>query len=213
MPRKHLFRTNEYPYHISARSNNKDWFQIPMDQCWEIFAEVIAETANRYNFKTHLFVLMDNHFHWILSTPDANLDEGMQYFMTQTSWRIARASNRINKIYGARYKPTLILTTAHYANAHRYVYLNPVKAKICKSPYDYPWSTLTNKSIEIFSAGDFEQEILKEKYSDWLMLVNNEMFYESTKKALRRTVFKYPRDPKSGRRNDTPYCKKSTGTF
>ncbi len=85
----------------------------PLDECWEVFRVTSQEVEVKYGFKTHAFVLMNNHYHWLMNLSQNNLAEGMCYFQTNTSRKIARLSNRINRIYGARYKPTVILEPNH----------------------------------------------------------------------------------------------------
>lgn len=196
MARQPLFRTNEFPYHVVARSNNQDWFQLEMSECWEIFVEEINSTMKSYEFETHAFLLMNNHYHWLLSTPKENLDEGMRYFGTQTSRKIARASGRINKIFGARYKPTLILEESHYENAFRYLHLNPIKAGICSSPNEYQWSTLHDKRIIITDHKEFGSAIPEQNITDWLLQDTSAEFFLKNQRALRRSVFKYPKEIK-----------------
>src|SRR5687767_14154985 len=103
MARKCVILQNEHPYHVRARSNNREWFYLPLEHCWSIYSRYIKETSQKYGFATHNFVLMKNHFHWNVSTPSCNLSEGMQYFMSRTSIAIARSAGRINRIYGSRY--------------------------------------------------------------------------------------------------------------
>lgn len=111
MPRKPISITNEHPYHIIGRSNNRDWFDLPLNYCYEVFTNVLTKVKQNYNFKLHAFVLMNNHYHMILSTPEKNLSQGMRYFMTETSRGIRVKSMRINHIYGGRYRPCLITSS------------------------------------------------------------------------------------------------------
>ncbi|RYZ92641.1 MAG: hypothetical protein EOP06_03645 [Proteobacteria bacterium] len=200
MPRKRLVRQSLFPYSVTARSNNRDWFEIPLEKCWKIFEQVIIETTEKYGFQTHCFVLMANHFHWLLSTPNENLDEGMRYFMTETSRRLARASKRINKIYGARYKPTMIELPEYYANTVRYFYQNPVRAGVTKRVEDYQWSTCQRVSkIELVPKPAFEEFIPSSPVDrlDWFNTLPDSAFNDCMRKALRRREFKYPRHPLS----------------
>ncbi len=202
MPRKRTALQNEYPYHVSARTNNREWFNLPMRVVWEIYVNEVKETSLRYGFISHAFVLMNNHFHWLVSTPNSNLGEGMRYFMTETSRKIARACGRINKIYGARYKPTLIRSDGHYMNAFRYVYQNPLRAKICNSVDEYPWSTAASDEIPIASLYGFHQLIPKDpnEFQIWLNTPPDPIHNGLVRRALRRTVFKFPRHPTSKER-------------
>ncbi len=203
MPRKLLVLSDVNPYHIVARSNNKDWFDIPMPVCMAIFLEVIEKTKKLYGFEFHTFILMANHFHMILSTPHANLDEGMRYFMTETSRRIARAAGRINKIYGQRYHWTEIKNAIQYAHAFRYNFQNSTRAKIVQFVEDYNWSSLRHKELFVPNAG-FSEHIpdTPEEMLAWLNTIPDTTFDDQIKRALRRFVFKFPRDPRTKKYSD-----------
>lgn len=202
MPRKKLLLQNLFPYGVTARSNNRDWFDIPMQDCWRIFEDEIAQTAQRYNIKTHAFVLMSNHFHWLVTTPDENLSEAMRYFMTQTSRRLARASGRINRIYGARYKWTLIASPGYFANTVRYFYQNPLRAGICMSVDEYPWSTHhLNSKIKITPCLQLEKMIPTDAaaFRTWLNKVPDGPYLEAMKLALRKPEFRFSPHPTTKR--------------
>ena len=51
MPRKNLIRTNLHPYHITIRSNNRDWFELPMDDIWEISKQSLMLANKKYPAK------------------------------------------------------------------------------------------------------------------------------------------------------------------
>jgi hypothetical protein len=85
---------------------------------------------------------MPNHFHLIASTPLANLDKCMNYFMSHTSKIINNEAKRINQLHGGRHFKSLI-TSLHYAHhVYKYVYRNPVKAKLCQKVEEYPFSSI-----------------------------------------------------------------------
>jgi REP element-mobilizing transposase RayT len=202
MPRKLLIRTAEFPYHLRARSNNGDWFALPPHECWSIFDDVLRRVEKKYGFKTKLFLLMGNHFHWLVFTPLANVDEGMRYFMTESSREIARRAGRRNKIYGARYGWSVIMDPDYYAEAFRYICLNPVRAGICVSAWEYSWSTLFKTDLITNSIDIFDHSVPqgKSEIDRWFLEVD-QVKIERVRRALRRKVFKFPRDPKP-RRNE-----------
>lgn len=142
MPRKKVLNSTLYPYSITARCINKEWFQIPLNEVWEIMEDYLWLLHYGFNFKIKAFVLMSNHFHLMAQTPDGNLGVGMNYFMRETSRQIGRKAGRINQVYGSRFYRTLINNNHYYTHAYKYIYRNPVEAKIVTSPIDYSFSTL-----------------------------------------------------------------------
>src|SRR5574338_252694 len=126
MPRKPLIRSQIYPYHVTSRANNREWFFLPQAICWEVFGEKLSIVSERYRAKVLAFVLMSNHFHLLIQTPDGNLDAIMNYLIREVSRTIGARSRRINRIFGGRYKWSLIQDECYIAHVYKYVYRNPV---------------------------------------------------------------------------------------
>jgi REP element-mobilizing transposase RayT len=48
---------------------------------------LLGETTERFRFVIHAYCLLDNHYHAIIQTPDANLSQGMQWLgLSYSSW-------------------------------------------------------------------------------------------------------------------------------
>ena len=141
MPRRPLFLTNKFPYHVTSRSNNKDWFYIPINEVWHIFNEGLEKIVSDYQVHIFAFVLMSNHFHLILETPQSNLGHIMRDLLTGVSKRIQRSALRINHVFGGRYKWSLLDSSYATAYVFKYVLRNPVRADIVRRVEDYPYSS------------------------------------------------------------------------
>ena len=145
MPRKKLIRSNSYPYHVTARSNNKEWFYIPIEDVWNYSNELLTTGKKKFNIHVEAFVLMNNHYHLCVKTPDANIDKFMQFFNQNLGKKISRQADRINRIFGAPYKWNLITTEYYYNNVIRYIYQNPIRAELVDRCEKYPFSDLHTK--------------------------------------------------------------------
>ena len=113
-----------------------------MDLSFPIFMDTIKVISKRTDFRPHHFILMNNHYHLIGSTPQANLYKFMQIFQTTVSQAINNATNRTNHIFGSRYGATIVMSEYHLTNVIRYLYQNPVRANITNDPLRYPYSSL-----------------------------------------------------------------------
>lgn len=142
MPRKPLIRSEYLPYHVTSRSHNKIPFPIPLEQVWSISKECFQEANNIHAIKLISFVLMDNHYHMIIQTPDGNLDKFMYEFNKRFAKKILDRSGGINHILGGRYKWCLIESQKYFSNCYRYVYQNPIRANIVDKCEEYSFSTL-----------------------------------------------------------------------
>ena len=128
MPRARYNPNSDFPFHITGRCINKDWFSMPLHEVWTIMSDQLYFLHHAFEFEILSFVLMSNHFHLMVRTPKANLADGMAYFMRETSRSIIKDSERINQTYGSRYGRCLIHSNHHLMNAYKYIYHNPVKA-------------------------------------------------------------------------------------
>lgn len=141
MPRAKAILQSEFPYNISARCINREWFNIPMEEVWDIFCDELNRTIQEHGLEVHSFILMSNHFHLIASTPRANISQCMHQFMMRSSRRLTRTGNRINQTFAGRHFKCILHEFNYYLNAYKYNYRNPITAGICSSVADYPFST------------------------------------------------------------------------
>jgi len=142
MPRPHTILQSDYPYNVGARCINRSWFSLPMDTVWNVMTDQLHFIHNAFDVRVHAFVLMSNHFHLIVRTPQSNLDQAMRWFMRETSRSLVKAGNRINQTYGGPHFRCILGSNHHYLNAYKYIYHNPVAAGVCQNVLDYPYSTL-----------------------------------------------------------------------
>lgn len=142
MPRALLVRSETHPYHVTSRCNNKEFFPIPLQEVWEIMIMQLQIEIKEHQLAVHAFVLMGNHFHLLCRTPKGNLDQIMHRFLRMTSVRINYRKKSINHLWGGRYKWSLIHSQTHYFQVYRYIFQNPVRAKICGRVEDYLFTTL-----------------------------------------------------------------------
>src|SRR5215831_16370116 len=65
-------------YHVTARGNErKDVFRDDADHFH--FLELLSQLGERFAARVHAYVLMDNHYHLLLETPEANLSRTMHW--------------------------------------------------------------------------------------------------------------------------------------
>ncbi|UTF59660.1 transposase [Gilvimarinus sp. DA14] len=70
----------EYPgalYHITSRGDRREAIYINDDDR-QAFLDVLTAVCARFNWVCHAYCLMDNHYHLLIETPDANLCKGMR---------------------------------------------------------------------------------------------------------------------------------------
>lgn len=192
MPRKNLIRSAEFYYHVTCRSNNREWFALPLEVVWQ-FAKISLHMAQKkYEVEISQFVLMNNHYHLLIKTPDQNIDKYMYEFNKNFSLRIREKSNRINKVFGSRYKWSLVKNDQYLWMVYKYIYQNPLRAKIVESCEEYPYSTL---NLEVRQENHQFSFKFKSLLNDFITLKEINDTYSSEqqneiKKGMMKTEFK-----------------------
>lgn len=164
MPRPLTIRQAIYPYHVTTRSNDKKWFELSLDKVWIISLRALVAAHKKYPVELISYVLMNNHYHMILKTPNADIDKFMHEFNSKFAKGIKAEQKDRNRIWGERYHWCLIKSTQYFANCYRYVYQNPIRAGVAVCAEDYPYSTLhylmksKNFVIPIFDQYGFKDE-------------------------------------------------------
>lgn len=82
-------------------------------------------------WRVHGRVLMGNHYHLPLQTPEANLVAGMQW-LQNTYTRCFNTRHRSwGRLFGDRYKAVLLEDSSYYYETLlNYIHLNPVRAEL-----------------------------------------------------------------------------------
>ncbi len=127
-------------YHLTARGNaHAPIFFNDSDR--SVFLTILGDLVERYNWCCHGYCLMDNHYHLLVETPDANLSAGMRQLGGIYTQKFNRQHNRVGHLFQGRYKAILIEKEKYLLELCRYIVLNPVRAKIVAHPGNYPWSS------------------------------------------------------------------------
>ncbi len=133
----------EYPgavYHVTSRGNGrKDIFEDDQDR--QIFLSILGSVVKRYNWLCHAYCLMDNHYHLMIETPDANLSSGMRQLNGVYTQRYNRRHQKPGHIFQGRFKAILVQKENYLLELCRYVVLNPVRAGIVKKIEAWRWSS------------------------------------------------------------------------
>src|SRR4030042_199112 len=127
-------------YHITSRGNA--WKKIYSDdEDRENFFGVLETVVKKYNWLCHAYCLMDNHYHLLVETRDANLSIGMRQLNGVYTQLYNRRHRRPGHIFQGRYKAILVDKDNYLLELSRYVVLNPVRAKLVELPEHWKWSS------------------------------------------------------------------------
>ncbi len=145
MARPKRIKQSEHPYHVSTRTNNKE-FRFHHKKVQKALiasvAEVLLKASKIYEVQILHVVLMATHYHLIINTPLSNISVFMQYVNARIAELFNKAQNRTGHLWGGRFYSTIIDTVDYMKRVIRYVYGNPKKAGIVENPLDYENSTV-----------------------------------------------------------------------
>ncbi len=133
----------EYPgalYHLTARGNRGEAIYLD-DGDRRAFLDILGEVIEHFGWLCHGYCLMDNHYHLLIETPEANLSRGMRQLNGVYTQRLNRAHGRVGHVFQGRYKALLVERDAYLLELARYLVLNPVRAGLRKRAEDWPWSS------------------------------------------------------------------------
>ena len=140
-----------YPHHVIQRGNNRQ--PIVLDEAdRRMLYSLWLEESQRHKVAVNAYVLLDNHFHMLLTPPS---DEAMSLMMQSVGRTYVRyfnkRHNRSGTLWEGRYKSSLIDSEAYLLTCMAYIDLNPVRAGLAESAEDFSWSSykhLAGQSID-----------------------------------------------------------------
>jgi REP element-mobilizing transposase RayT len=136
----------EYPgalHHVINRGNyRRDLFDSV--GAAEAFLDTLFQAADKFGWRVHAYVLMRNHFHLAVETPEPNLGEGMHWLQSSMATRFNRLRGESGHLFQGRYQALLIENVAALTRVVNYIHLNPVRAKIVppEQVAGFRWSSL-----------------------------------------------------------------------
>src|SRR5271155_2269023 len=101
----------------------------------------LGRAAVRCGWRVYAFVIMSNHLHIVLKTPQPNLARGMQAALSAYANAWARRHRFCGHVFQGRYRAELVEDETYLWTVTRYVHLNPVRARLVDQPADWRWSS------------------------------------------------------------------------
>ena len=123
----------EFPgafYHVMARGNRREAI-FPDDDDRRFFLHTLGEACGRTGWRVHAWVLMGNHYHLLVETPEPNLSVGMKWLQNAFTRRFNVRHRQWGRVFGDRYKAVLVDAGSgwHVETVLDYIHLNPGKGE------------------------------------------------------------------------------------
>ena len=129
MPRKLRWEQVGGLYHVINRGN----YRLPVFAnvgAAEAFEHTLWEALGKYGWRLHGYVLMSNHYHLALETPQPNLADGMHWLQSTYATRFNRFRAERGHLFQGRYQALCIEEDGALRRVVDYIHLNPVRAGI-----------------------------------------------------------------------------------
>jgi putative transposase len=140
VPRPHRIAPAGSIFHITARGNRRQAiFLDDDDRRW--FLRLFDAATDKYHWKCHAYCLMGNHVHLLIELGDENLSEGMQWLLGRYAQDFNWRHGFDGHLFQGRFKSESVDSNWHLLELSRYIVNNPVRARICATAADWPWSS------------------------------------------------------------------------
>lgn len=127
-------------YHVTARGNARQpIFQDDADR--QRFLDLLGQETRQQRWRCYAYCLMDNHYHLLVETPEANLSRGMRRLNASYTQRFNRRYGRVGHVLQGRFKSILVEKESYLLELCRYLVLNPVRAAVVETAADWRWSS------------------------------------------------------------------------
>ncbi|MEO5368098.1 MAG: transposase [Magnetococcus sp. WYHC-3] len=112
-------------YHVFSRGHNRE--QIFTERADYVhFLELVEIMRERFRVHVYAYCLMSNHYHLLLSTPEGNISQAIQWLNGSYGIWHNRKHNRTGHLYGERFHAILVEDSAWGLDVSVYIHMNPV---------------------------------------------------------------------------------------
>ncbi|HET9819179.1 MAG TPA: transposase [Rhodanobacteraceae bacterium] len=141
MPRSNRLDLPGIAQHVIQRGNDRrPCFFAEIDHTR--YLQDLREIARREGCVVHAYVLMTNHVHLLMTPGTAGrVGRTMQALGRRYVRYVNDRYGRTGTLWEGRYKACLVGDDRYLLQCHRYIELNPVRAKMAADPADYAWSS------------------------------------------------------------------------
>jgi putative transposase len=125
--------------HVTSRGNERNNIVID-DEDRIHFFEIFGDVVDRFKWILYQYVLMTNHYHFLIALTSETLSAGMQSLNSRYAQTFNRRHGRVGHLFQGRYDSRLVQEESYLLQVIRYDALNPVRAGLVTRPEDYRWS-------------------------------------------------------------------------
>jgi REP element-mobilizing transposase RayT len=115
-------------YHVTARGHNRRAIFLDVSDR-NHFLELLSDMTARHRIEVHAYVLMGNHYHLLVRTPEANLSQAIQWLNVIYSVWWNRKHQQCGGLFQGRFKAIIVEGGGWLLLLSQYIHYNPVAIK------------------------------------------------------------------------------------
>lgn len=125
--------------HVTSRGNAQREI-VEDDEDRRHFLQILSDVVTRFRWRLYQYVLMTNHYHFVIGLTEQTLSEGMMSLNSRYAATFNRRYRRVGHLFQGRFHSRLVQEEDYLRQVIRYDALNPVRAGLAARPEDYEWS-------------------------------------------------------------------------
>jgi putative transposase len=127
-------------YHVTARGTRREDIYLD-DADRRRYLAMLGRVTTRMEWFCLSYCEMGNHVHLLIETRLPNLGTGMHRLHGLYAQYFNRRHGYSGHLFGDRFHGEPIRSEAHLWMVAPYIVRNPVRAGLCATPLDWPWSS------------------------------------------------------------------------
>lgn len=140
MPRHARKRAEGGIYHVMLRGINQQ--QIFEDEEDNLkYLQILKDCKELSGYHLLAYCLMGNHVHLLLKEGNEPLEQVFKRIGSRFVYWYNVKYQRVGHLFQDRFKSEPVDSDPYLLTVIRYIHQNPVKARLCEEPEDYPYSS------------------------------------------------------------------------
>ena len=153
-------------YHIISRGDGRRAL-FHDEGHYERFTEGLEIEVLRSGWQVISYCWMPNHIHALIKTPQPNLSNGIQHWLSGYANWYAKRNRRTGHLYQGRFKAIQVEDSSYFWPLSRYIHLNPCVGKrpLTPKPQDWKHSSYRNYIYKRASCPWLATELLADSWA------------------------------------------------
>jgi putative transposase len=126
-------------FHVTSRGVNDEQIVLD-DEDRSTFVRLLRDTVRRYGWRCYAYCVMTNHYHLLVGSSREALSSGLGRLNGFYAQGFNKRHGRRGHLFGDRFSAFVVEGDEYFEAASRYILLNPVRAELCSTARDWPWS-------------------------------------------------------------------------